>query len=402
MNAAVEAVRGQIRTGVYRAGSVLSAELLLASELGVSRGTVRRAIDILVEAGDLTRRPHARPIIAAGPEANSTPVGHDVFVWISRPIADDPALRFLKGLSKGLSGTQFRMVVREPSRFVGAVVQADERQFFLDLLHNDDVAGAIIERDLYAHNEDVMQRLVERGKRLVFVDAPPPDGLVADHVGTANAAAARACVEHMLNLGHSRIACVVDSDWPATTKDRIKGYWRALKQSGVESLGKLIVATQYPPADESEKALRGEYSRALKKDRYFSDLACRAAREIAAMDPRPTALFIAYDVFALWVCSFLEGIGLRIPEDISVTGFDWLAGWDRNIPDTLTTAAQDFELFGKHAANLLLDRIAGDLPPTPRYVLLDAPLIIRSSTVSDLLLPESEPENLTRAMQPMN
>lgn len=325
-----------------------------------------------------------------------------MFVWISRPIADDPALRFLKGLSKGLAGTQLRMVVREPSRFVGAVVQADERQFFLDVLQNDNVAGVIIERDLYAHNEDVMRWLVERGKRLVFVDAPPPAGVIADHVGTANAAAARACVEHMLNLGHSRIACVVDSDWPRTTKDRINGYWRALKQAGIESLGKLIVATECPRSDGADKALRGEFAGAIKKDRYFSDLAYRAAREIAAMEPRPTALFVAYDVLALWVCAFLEGMGIRVPQDISVAGFDWLAGWDRSIPDTLTTAAQDFELFGKHAANLLLDRISGELPPVPRYVLLDAPLVVRSSTISDLLLPESEPENLTRAMQPMS
>jgi DNA-binding LacI/PurR family transcriptional regulator len=87
-------------------------------------------------------------------------------------------------------------------------------------------------------------------------------------------------------------------------------------------------------------------------------------------------------------------------QDISIVGFDWLAGWDKSIPDTLTTAAQDFEAFGRHAANLLLDRVVGDAPTVPRHVLFDAPLVMRSSTVSDLMLPGTIPASEPRAMQP--
>jgi LacI family transcriptional regulator len=402
VHATVEAVRMQIRSGSFRSGALLPAEIDLASELGVSRGTIRRAIDVLVESGELTRRRHSRPVIADAQARPSVVKGNDVMVWISRPIADDPALRFLKGISRGLAGTQFRMVVREPSRFVGAVVQADERHFLKELLNNDEVAGAMIERDPFARNEDLIQELVERGRNLVFVDTPPPDGIPADHVGTANVTASRACVEHMLDLGHSRIVFAADSDFPPTTRDRIKGYWRAMKQAGVERLGRSLIATDLPREEDSEKALGGEYARAIKKDAYFSDLAYRIAKEFMSMEPRPTALFAAFDVLALWLCAFLEGMGLRVPGDVSVAGFDWLAGWDKGIPDTLTTAAQDFEAFGRHAANLLLDRIAGDLPSAPRYVLLDAPLVVRSSTASDLLLPGSNPAHGTRAMQPID
>lgn len=402
VEAAVEAVRGQIRIGRFYSGSPLPAEMTLAEELGVSRGTVRRVIHALIESGELTRRRYSRPVVSPVRPVVPPPSGSDVLVWISRPIADDPALRFLKGLSGGLAGTRLRMVVREPSRFVGAVVRSDERHFFEELLQNENAVGAIIERDPFANNDDVVRQLVDRGKHLVFVDTPPPVGVAADHVGTANVAAARACVEHLLDLGHSRIVCVADSDEPPTTRDRITGYWRAMKQAGVESLGRAIVATNQPRGEESGKSLGGEFARHIRKDPYFSDLAYRISREIAAMDPRPTAVFVAYDVLAFWVCAFLEGMGIQVPKDVSVAGFDWLAGWDHGIPDTLTTAAQDFQGFGRHAANLLLDRISGDLPPFPRYVLLDAPLVVRSSTASDLMLPVANPADGTRAMQPMD
>jgi DNA-binding LacI/PurR family transcriptional regulator len=397
VHSAVEAIRQQIRSGNYSSGSVLPAELGLAADLGVSRGTIRRAIDVLVAEGDLTRRPHSRPVIA--PRAAPAELGRDVYVWVSRPIADEQALVFLKEISKALSGTRYRMVVREPSRFVGTIVKSDERHFLEDLLSNDDLAGAIIERDPFAENADVMEHLVRNGRHLVCVDAPPPPSVLCDFVGTTNVASARACVEHLLDLGHSRIACLSDSDVPPTTKDRINGYWRAMRHAGVEGLGRSIVATDLKPRPHAEVVLAGPYARVIKKSNYFSDIAFRAVHEILAMDPRPTALFVCHDVMAFWICACLEGMGFQIPGDFSVVGFDWLAKWDKGTPDVLTTAGQDFDGFGRHAANLVLDRLTGELPPVPRHVLLDAPLVVRTSTASDLRLP-SDSAPIPRAELP--
>lgn len=395
---AIESIRQQIRAGNYATGSVLPAETVLAADLGVSRGTIRRAIDTLVAEGDLTRRPHSRPIIA--PRSGLSEPGRDVYVWVSRPIADEQALVFLKEISRALGGSRYRMVVREPSRFVGNVVMSDERHFLEELLQKDNVAGAIIERDPFAENGDVMEQFLRSGLPLVCVDAPPPKGVLADYVGTTNLASARACVEHLLDLGHSRIVCVADSDVPPTTKDRIAGYWRAMELAGVAGLGKVFVATGIERQPHEEAALGGPFVRVIKKNSYFSDLAYRAMSEILAMDPRPSAVFVCHDIMAFWLCACLEGAGLRIPEDISVVGFDNLAQWDRAIPDTLTTASQSFDGFGRHAANLLLDRLTGDLPPIPRHVLLDAPLAVRSSTTSDLRLPNESAASIPRAELP--
>jgi DNA-binding LacI/PurR family transcriptional regulator len=385
VDSVVNTIRLQIKSGSFRSGTVLPSEQMLASSFGVSRGTVRRAIDRLVESGSLTRKPYSRPIIAENQPVGK--LGNEVYVWVSRPIADDQALILLKEISKGLRGTSYRLVVREPTRFVGTVVKSEEREFLYAVLENPDVAGAIIERDPYSENADVFAQLIAHGKHLVFVDTPPPEGISADFVGTSNAVAARICVEHLQALGHNRIFFAADCDIPPAAKDRIKGYWRAMRLAGIEALGRELVAGNCPKVQPLDKPLGGPYARIVKKNDYFSDLAMRIVDEVLSSTPRPTALFACHDVMAYWICAILEAKGVSVPEDISVMGFDWLAKWDEAIPDTLTSAAQDFAGFGRHAANLLLDRLTGEVPQEPRHVLLDAPLVVRSSTATNLTLP---------------
>jgi LacI family transcriptional regulator, galactose operon repressor len=379
---ALEAMRSHIRNGTYRAGGFLPPETELASTLGVSRGTIRRAIEVLVSTGEISKRAYSRPMI----EARAMPpiaTGTEIHVWISHPIADGATLQFLRGISWGLMGTNYRLVIREPNRFFGDYVKSEEREFLTDLLKNDNAVGAIIERDPWAECDDVYAKLIERGKHLVFVDIPAPVGLAADHVGTANLAAARQIVQHLQELGHSRILFVADSDLPPTNQERIKGYWRGMQQAGTTGLGQVIIANALPQYEGERMPVAGVFSRILPKGVKLQDWAQRAAREILAMETLPTAIFVNCDVMAYWVCAFLEGAGLSIPGDISVVGFDWLGRWEDPANDVLTTASQDFEGFGTHAADLLLDRITGDPYPAPRHVILPAPLVIRASTTAD-------------------
>jgi len=81
-----EAVRTRIVSGQYAVGSVLPPELELASELGVGRGTVRRAISALLASGDIERRPHARPLIASSGVRNYEPDAQDIHVWTAQTI----------------------------------------------------------------------------------------------------------------------------------------------------------------------------------------------------------------------------------------------------------------------------------------------------------------------------
>lgn len=380
---AVEAIRGEIRGGAYAVGGFLPAEQEIATQLGVSRGTVRLAIEVLVDAGDITRRQHSRPIVGIQREAATPAEGNDVHVWVSHPIADEATLLFMKGISAGLMGTGLRMIVREPTRFFGDHVKSDERQFLLDLIDNDQVAGAIVQRDPYADNADVIERLVRTGKPVVFADIPPPKGIAADHVGTANLASARTCVEHLVKLGHRRIVCAADDQTPAPTRERIQGYRRAMKQAGLDEVGRVLVAADLQETGVAPWSLGGRFFSRLSQNSLYSSWSHRLADQILTMNPRPTAIFVTCDVLAFWLCSYLEAAGVAVPREMSIVGFDWLSRWDDPEYDTLTTASQDFLKFGRYSSDLLLDRIAGCQDAMPRHILLDAPLVVRSSTAPE-------------------
>jgi DNA-binding LacI/PurR family transcriptional regulator len=286
---------------------------------------------------------------------------------------------FMKGVSLGLKGTPYRMIVREPTRFYGTHVRSDERQFLQDLLDNSQVAGAIIQRDPFANTTDLIEQLQRQGKVLVFVDTLPPVEITADYVGSANLSAARQCVEYLIGLGHRNIVCLAESEAAETMRQRVLGFWRAMRQAGLENTATCLIAENlnrpmtriYPAGRFTDRcAVHGgyaEWSQAL-------------VSKLLDLPERPTAAFVGCDVLAHSVAALLEGAGLRIPEDISILGFDWLARWNTDEPDDLTTAGQDFEGFGRHAVDLLLDRLASDTYRSARHILLPAPLVIRSST----------------------
>jgi LacI family transcriptional regulator len=388
---ALEALRTRISSSEYKPGSTLPSEIGLAVELKVSRATIRNAIDVLVASGEVRRQKHSRPIVQGRAVALGTVRVPEIPIWVSRPMADGTTLSFLRGVSRGLIGTNYRIVVREPRRFTGQAVQSDERQFLEDLLADKNYAGAIIWRDAFADNDDLLRKLSDLGKPLIFVDTPPPNAVNGDYIASANALAARRCVEHLIELGHSRIVFIADSDVPETVRERIRGYWRAMKSAGIEELGKVVVASRVKPQQASNMVIASSTARHPNLGSYFRDLAYGAAQAILAMDPPPTAIFASHDILAVSLRTVLSGLGVRIPEDISLVGFDWDAQCEKGFPDDLTTAAQSFEGFGAHAANLFLDRVQGEISAVNRYILLDAPLVVRSSTASDLSVPVFEP-----------
>ena len=376
----VEAIQARIGLAVYRPGTPLPPEAELASDLGVSRGSVRRAIEVLNEAGDITRKHHSRPIVTDRKSRAHHIQGLDVCVWL-HSTADSPALPFLRGVSKGLAGSPYSMVVREPSRHMGIEARAAERRFLEELLTNTSIAGGIVCRDPFAETDDVIHTLLEQGKPLIFVDTEPPETqLPYEHVGTANASSARRCVEHLIELGHQHIVCITDSARPKPCAERILGYERAMTQAGLGQLCKCISAEEVAETSEANEPLGGFYASALSSDSFYYNLAHKAVAELHRLDRFPTALFITYDLLAFWVCAILEGLGVHIPDQISVVGFDWRARWSGRISDSLTTASQDFEGFGYHAASMMIDRLSGKPLTVQKQILLDAPLVIRSST----------------------
>ena len=162
---------------------------------------------------------------------------------------------------------------------------------------------------------------------------------------------ARLAVEHLLKLGHQRIGHLSGpADW-IDTAARIEGWHDALSEAGIE------------PAI----LIEGDWS---------AECGYREGLKIAA-DRSVTALFVANDQMALGVLRAFNELGVHVPEDISVVGFDDQPESAYFIPP-LTTVAQDFEELGRRCIGLLLDRLESGSAGTPATV---APrLVVRSTT----------------------
>lgn len=173
-----------------------------------------------------------------------------------------------------------------------------------------------------------------------YVDAAEVDTVVSD-----NRRGGRLVAEAMVELGHRRIALIAGPENTTTSRDREHGFREQLRASGVE-------------LDETLRRV-GQFS-------HHSGY--QWCLDLLASEPPPTAVFAANDVMAFGALDAARRVGVRVPEELSIVGFDDIdmAGWEGF---ALTTVRQPLAEMGRAAANLLLQRIeAGDGGPPRRRV----------------------------------
>lgn len=176
-----------------------------------------------------------------------------------------------------------------------------------------------------------------------------------DAVVIDNRHAARSTTEHLLSLGHQRIALVIDeTDW-TTGRDRRAGYTDAHEAAGIRVDPDLIVSAGWD-----------------------ADAASAGARTLLSSPDRPTAVFAANNLLAEGVWRAAVGLGLDIPGDLSLVSFDD-APWMSMVAPGVTAVTQDAALLGGEAVGLLLRRIADPDGDTQR-VTIPAGLARRAST----------------------
>jgi LacI family transcriptional regulator len=190
----------------------------------------------------------------------------------------------------------------------------------------------------------------------VVTIAGPQPGPGWDNVDVDNAGAIRLIVEHLLALGHTRLAHLTGSLDQLSARLRRDAFVAALEAHGLTP----------------HSLVEGSYFR--------RDAETAAARLAAALKhgPRPTAVVCASDVLACATLEALTHSNLRIPDDLSLTGFD-----DTDVASLtqprLTTLHQPLHEIGRTAALRLLERIGG-MPACGESLLLPASLVVREST----------------------
>jgi LacI family xylobiose transport system transcriptional regulator len=195
-------------------------------------------------------------------------------------------------------------------------------------------------------------QLATRGIPLVVLDPTGEPLHETPSVGATNWSGGLAATRHLLDLGHRRIAMISGPpEWPCC-RARLDGYHAAMDAAGATSL--VRVSTLYV-----EGGLRD-------------------GRELLRLPEPPTAIFAANDLQALGVYEAAREAGVRIPEDLSVVGFDDLSFTQWSGPP-MTTVHQPLVQMGAAAANLVLALAAGRQPEHTRIELATT-LMIRAST----------------------
>lgn len=178
------------------------------------------------------------------------------------------------------------------------------------------------------------------------------DAVVIDNEG-----AARRVTAELLELGHRRIALVIDETHWTTGRDRSAGYRSAFAAAGVPLEPSLVVTAGWDVQD-----------------------AQREARALLQLAEPPTAIFAANNVLAEGVWRAAAELGLRIPDQLSLVSFDDVP-WMSMVRPGITAVAQDAVAMGEAAITQLLERIAAPTAPV-RTVMFSPTLLRRGSTAA--------------------
>lgn len=175
-------------------------------------------------------------------------------------------------------------------------------------------------------------------------------------IGVDNYGGAVAMVRHLFDSGHRRIAFIAGPEDNFDAHERLRGYRDAL-------------AELLP--DARPWVVQGGFDEASGH---------RAGRELLAASPRPDAVFAANDMMALGCLFALAQSGVRVPQDIALSGFDDIP-LARYVHPSLTTMRVNIAELGARAARLLLARVAGEAITDPNPIALPTELIVRESSV---------------------
>lgn len=327
----------------------------VAQEAGVSIATVSRYINGRHGAMSAGTRERLREVIerlgyVPNSAAQALKTGKAGLIGVVLANIDHPYWStVLAGVDEACRSLGYNMVVSSASD------QAEVENRYLGLFLNHKVDGLLL--NPARADAETIARWSNLTCPVVTLDRTIP-GLPFDLVAMDNVYGARLAIEHLLALGHRRIGFV---SWEiadlSNRQERLQGYEEALRAAGIEP----------NPAD----------IRFVKQS--WQD-GVRQTIALFRQEGRPTAVFSANGELNLQVLAGLKQLGLRVPQDISVVGYD-AAPWDELLDPPLTTVATPARRLGAVAATRLCHIIDGAGDGVPKEVRLKPKLIPRSSTL---------------------
>jgi LacI family transcriptional regulator len=328
----------------------------VARKAGVSPKTASRVLNDEANVTEATRQRVRAAMEALDyrplPSARSLAGNRSFVVAMLYDNNDNPASTYLAEIQDGVLEAcdehRYSMMVR-PLRMRG-----DDFVRRLDALISDHHPDGVVLTPPITDYEPLLRRLKERNVPYASVSPVQREGVIG--VAMDEQEAARAIVEHLLQLGHRRIAHVIGIADHGASRWRLAGYREAIAAGGI--------------AEDPALVVQGAFT-------FSSGVA--AAHELFALKERPTAVFAANDDMATGVMWAAGEYGLKVPHDLSVCGFDDTP-LARQLWPALTTVHQPSREMGKIAAQQLLNVLRGQ--GHGRLVQIPFALQIRESTAA--------------------
>ena len=204
--------------------------------------------------------------------------------------------------------------------------------------------------------QDIVKCLEPYHLPLVFIDYYPPSGA---HYAVLidNIEGGRRATEHLISLGHRSIAFLGgDLDHPSI-RDRFRGYKQALEEKEIEYNALRVITTEAMTSRES---------------------GYHAAKELYKRSKKITSVFACNDAMALGAMQYFKSVGLRIPEDISIIGFDDVESGVTSEPPLTTMMVPKVEM-GSQTMKIMVNILENKLKK-PHKVVVPVELVIRAST----------------------
>jgi len=342
----------------FETGRQLPTEFDLMDELEVSRNTVRKAILELENEGVVSRR-HGSGTYFVSLE-KEIPQGGGLIGLGNFYFMDYIYPEIIRGIEDTLYESGYSLVLANCNQDYSREISSIQR------LIDQGIKGLILEpsRNFLLDKDHPMMNLLSTLKIPV----------VATHWGGANTdfstvtlndeLAGYQAVRYLLNKGHKRIGIVYKNDVQASCF-RYNGYCKAMKEAGLEVLPELVAS--YDDNDESRDKNQGYLC--------TEEILQKSGRDI-------TALFYFNDNIALQGYEALKEMNLRIPEDISVIGFDNFHHTHLVSPPLTTFEHPKYNL-GKWAAKILIDEIEQGERMMPMELIFE-PVLIERQSVRDL------------------
>jgi LacI family transcriptional regulator len=322
----------------------------IASAAGVSVPTVSRVLNGRSDVAPATRERVETLLREYGyrRRGTTTPTPSGLVDLVFNDLDSPWAVEIIRGVEESLNGDGLSVVVSAIHRRGGA----DSTRKWLDILAARASDGAILvttDLDSFLHAE--LQRL---NLPVVVIDPAGVPDLEVPTIGATNWTGAVTATEHLLGQNHRRIGFVAGRPGLWCSRARLDGYRAGLDAAGVAFDPALVIS--------------GDFD-------YHSGFS--AGTELLTLTEPPTAIFAASDQMALGVYEAARQQGLRIPDDLSVIGFDDLpeASW---ASPPLTTVRQPLSEMGTLAARTLVRLIRGEPVESPR-IELSTRLIPRAS-----------------------